>query len=193
MKLLSFALLLAIVLTACAPAAGAPVKPSGWQTFASQRYHYTVAFPPGWQAEESAGEWFALGVAAPLDLGIDTFHAKDADTANIFNSTWIMVSSHALEAGETLEKWADRYPTIFLAPYPACKATEPSAKIKIGREDTILFNYYCETTDIKHKAHTAMLTHGGQGYIVVMWNPPATDQADMATFQQFWSSLAFTK
>ncbi len=194
MKTVTLVLLLAVVLSACAPAARAQAIPAGWQIFESKRYHYKAAFPPNWEMLEGVVEWSALEVARPLGMGIDTYYSKDANASDTFKYTWIMVSAHALDAGETLEKWADRYPTVFVAPdSDYCKSTEPSTRIKIGQEETILFNHYCESGSAKLKAHTAMLTHGKQGYVVAMWNPPDTNTTDMATFQQFWSSLVFTQ
>ena len=178
----------------CATLTPTRTVPIDWQTFNSQRNGYTVAFPPDWQVSETPGEWPGNQVAAPLGNGIDTFHIKDANINNLFNYVWIMVASHSMDSGESLEKWADRYPTIFLAPYRGlCESTEPSSKIQIGNETAILYSYFCQSGDIKHKAHTAMLTHNGQGFIVVMWNPPDTDEVDQKTFKNFWSSLVFTK
>lgn len=188
-----------VVPTPVPPTATAqPTATAAWQTFVSTRYGYKVAFPPLWQSADTDGKWWADGFPGIGSPGVDTFAAPDANVNQVWYYVYITVAAHPLASGESLETWAARFPTTFNDAGFDCAPAEPTTKIQIGKEPAILSSDDCQvnahtSNTYQYKFHAAMVTHNGQGFAVVMRNPTDTAQADLMTFQAFWSSLVFTK
>jgi hypothetical protein len=85
-----------------APAATlAPIDTTGWTTYTSSRYGFTLSLPPGWTSEPGDHDWTWQDDATNwLSTGADRFQAPGRA---ILVSAWTV----PMEPGQIIESWSD--------------------------------------------------------------------------------------
>lgn len=103
----------------------APDDTSRWLPFESERYGFSIAYPPGWEAHPSDGRWtFPKDTAWPEGMErSDWFYLDGADGA-VAASAW----SVKLRPGVSADEWFSDYCAVEVTP---CDGTEPKTRASL--------------------------------------------------------------
>jgi hypothetical protein len=92
----------------------APIDTSSWLPFVSERYGYSIAYPPDWSAHQGRGDWtFPDDTAWPAGVEVsDWFYLEPPDAPSVAASVW----SVRLEPGTSADEWFLDYCAIDVTP-----------------------------------------------------------------------------
>jgi Tol biopolymer transport system component len=156
----------------------------GWKRFASSRYRYSVAYPPGWTAVKATTSklerGFPLADGPEVDKllscgdscpeGIDVvFYARKLSTPRMYSLF------AAKEAGA-------------LANGFGCAPTSRNAA-RVARETAMVFTY---SNCLGNYMVEYAVVHRGHGFDLYLLAPPGHEARDRATFARILSTFRFT-
>ncbi|HEX5591280.1 MAG TPA: hypothetical protein VFX65_13400 [Candidatus Limnocylindrales bacterium] len=100
-----------------------PRDTSAWLPFVSERYGFSIAYPPDWEAHQANGEWtFPDDTAWPDGVeATDWFYLDGAD-GSVAASAW----SVALEPGTSADEWFLDYCAVEVTPCEGTDTREPA-------------------------------------------------------------------
>ena len=96
-----------------------PSDTSAWLPFVSERYGFSMAYPPDWSAHPGNGDWtFPDDTAWPAGVEATDWFDLDGADGSVAASAW----SVALEPGTSADQWFLDYCAVEVTP---CDGTEP--------------------------------------------------------------------
>lgn len=98
-----------------------PIDTSSWLPFVSEHYGFSIAYPPGWEANQGHGDWtFPEHTAWPDGVEVsDWFYLDDPEFGSVAASVW----SVGLGPGTSADEWFGDYCAVEATP---CNGNEPS-------------------------------------------------------------------
>jgi len=145
------------------PSSSAAVSPSldpndtsTWLPFVSERYGFSIAYPPDWSAHPGNGDWtFPDDTAWPDGVErTDWFYLDGAD-GSVAASAWSVV----LEPGTSADQWFLDYCAVEVTP---CDGTEPKVPASLDGHA----GWFVASSDPQ-----AYFGIGDRIYLVVIWQP----------------------
>ena len=133
-----------------------PNDASAWLPFVSERYGFSMAYPPNWSAHLGNGDWtFPEDTAWPDGLErADWFYLDGAD-GGAAASAW----SVPLEPGTSADQWFLDYCAVEVTP---CDGTEPKVPASLDGHA----GWFVASSDPQ-----AYFGIGDRIYLVVIWQP----------------------
>jgi hypothetical protein len=133
-----------------------PNDTSAWLPFVSERYGFSIAYPPDWEAHHGNDEWtFPEDTAWPDGVeATDWFYLDGAD-GSVAASAW----SVALEPGTSADEWFSDYCAVEATP---CDGTEPKVSASLDGHT----GWFVASSDPQ-----AYFAIGDRIYLVVVWQP----------------------
>jgi len=101
-----------------------PNDTSAWLPFTSDRYGFSMAYPPDWEATHASGTWtFPEDTAWPSGVEHGDWFYLDGEQGSVAASTW----SVALEPGTTADQWFLEYCAVEVTPCNGAEAKVPAS------------------------------------------------------------------
>ena len=149
-----------------------PNDTSAWLPFVSERYGFSMAYPPDWSAHPGDGDWtFPDDTAWPDGVGrTDWFYFEPADDPSVAASAW----SVALEPGTSADQWFLDYCAVEVTP---CDGTEPKVPASLDGHA----GWFVASSDPQ-----AYFGIGDRIYLVVVWQPE-----DFVTLERYGGGRQF--
>jgi len=152
----------------------------GWKTFVSKRYHYSVAYPPGWKVTGSTQS------ARP-----HSFPSADDPTSDKFDSPGgsrsFRVAAQVLKPGTTLTAWTAAVIQNAKVRFQ-CALKSRSGRMIGGQNGTLLLYPSCYA----YYFPLIVAVHHGLGFYVYWISFTGHEVVDRATFDKLASTLRFT-
>lgn len=134
----------------------APNDTSAWLPFVSERYGFSIAYPPDWEAHPASGEWtFPDDTAWPDGVERADWFDLDGADGSVAASAW----SVALEPGTSADQWFLDYCAVEVTP---CDGTEPKVAASLDGHA----GWFVPSSDPQ-----AYFGIGDRIYLVVIWQP----------------------
>ncbi len=133
-----------------------PNDTAAWLPFVSERYGFSISYPPDWTATPANGEWtFPDDTAWPDGVErTDWFYLDGAD-GSVAASAWSVV----LEPGQSADQWFLDYCAVEVTP---CEGTEPKVPASLDGHA----GWFVPASDPQ-----AYFGIGDRIYLVVVWQP----------------------
>lgn len=143
-----------------------PNDTSAWLPFVSERYGFSIAYPPAWSAHPANGDWtFPEDTAWPAGVGrTDWFYLEPPDDPSVAASAW----SVPLEPGTSADQWFLDYCAVEVTP---CDGTEPKHPARLDGHP----GWFVPSSDPQ-----AYFGIGDRIYLVVVWQPE-----DLVTLERY--------
>ena len=170
------------VVTSPAAASVEPSPTSSWVTFASERHGYSIGHPADWRVREEPGSIRLAGMRVG-SAGTDYIGDRDAFRFDTDDGV-VVVSSHELEAGESLADFTNR-----VSREAACEDNGYGAtETELDGEPAELRKFSCGTWDWIQV--TAI--HADRGYVVWLVTTLDPLPQDRPINDEFLASFQFT-
>lgn len=133
-----------------------PNDTAAWLPFASERYGFSIAYPPDWTATAANGEWtFPEDTAWPSGVERADWFIIEAPEGTVAASAW----SVALEPGTSADQWFLDYCAVDVTP---CDGAEPKEPASLDGNP----GWFVPSDDPQ-----AYFGIGDRIYLVVVWQP----------------------
>jgi hypothetical protein len=133
-----------------------PNDTSAWLPFVSERYGFSMAYPPSWSAHPANGEWnFPEDTAWPDGVEAADWFYLDGPDGSVAASAW----SVALARGTSADQWFVDYCAVEVTP---CERTDPKVPASLDGHA----GWFVAGSDPQ-----AYFGIGDRIYLVVIWQP----------------------
>lgn len=153
--------------------------------FVSKRYHYSLTYPPRWQAVHATTSHITEGFPTEPQPAVDKFLSCGEDCAKGVD---IVVYARKLPSGKTLNAFAGQEASALKASFGCIPHTR--AKARVDGEPARVFEY---STCLGNYLVEYAVVHGGRGYDFYVLAPQGHERRDRATLAGVLESVRFTR